>query len=170
MGVTFYEPAPTPGDEVAREQAVLTSGALAARDDPGLQMLLDDCRRTLATGMAAVTILYQEWQYLIATSGVTSRTYSRRTSLCGHAIMTPHQLFCIADSLADPRFAANPLRIDGQQVRFYAGAPLVDGGMPLGALCVLDRAPRDDFGAYERMRLRQFGDAAMARLAALRPR
>ncbi|KQN90518.1 hypothetical protein ASE95_13695 [Sphingomonas sp. Leaf231] len=169
MGITVFAPAPTPVDEAARERAVIGSGALDARHDPALGDLVEQARLTFGTGMAAVSVLSRDWQYLIAVAGVTSRTYSRRMSLCGHAIMTPRSVFCVEDARADPRFADNPMLIDGGQVRFYAGAPLVDADtMPLGTFCVFDRAPRADFGPYEQMRLQQLADAVMTRLATLR--
>ena len=169
MGITVYAPAPTPNDEAARERAVISSGALEARDDVVLVDLVEQARQKLGTGMAAVSILSQDWAYLIAVSGVTSRTYSRRMSLCGHTIITPRDVFCVEDARADPRFADNPLLIDGGQVRFYAGAPLVDAGhMPIGAFCVFDRTPRADFGAYEQMHLKQMADAVIARLTVRR--
>jgi len=166
MGITVYAPAPTPSDEAARERAVIESGALDARDDPELIGLVEQARQRFGTGMAAVSILSRDWQYLIAAAGVTSRTYSRRMSLCGHAIITPRAVFCVEDARADPRFADNPTLIDGGQVRFYAGAALVDPDQfPIGTFCVFDRIPRDDFGAYEQMHLKQLADAAVARLA-----
>lgn len=169
MGVTIYAPAPTPNDEAARERAVIASGALDAHDDVVLVELVEQARLKLGTGVAAVSILSRDWQYLIAASGVTSRTYSRRMSLCGHAIITPRAVFCVEDARADPRFADNPVLIDGGQVRFYAGAPLVDAEQfPIGTFCVFDRTPRGDFGAYEQMYLRQMADAVIARLTVRR--
>ncbi|VXC71176.1 GAF domain-containing protein [Sphingomonas sp. 8AM] len=169
MGITVYAPAPTPDDEGARERAVMASGALDARDDPALLELVEQARQRFGTGMAAVSILSRDWQYLIAAAGVTSRTYSRRMSLCGHAIITPRAVFCVDDARADPRFADNPVLIDGGQVRFYAGAPLIDAGhMPIGTFCVFDRMPRGDFSAHEQTHLRQFAEAAITRLAVRR--
>lgn len=169
MGITVYAPAPTPNDEVGREQAVLASGALQVRNDPVLQDLVTQARERFGTGVAAVSILSRDWQYLIAASGTSSRTYSRRMSLCGHAIITPRAVFCVEDARADARFADNPVLIDGAQARFYAGAPLVDAEQfALGTFCLFDRHPRATFGAYEQMHLKQLADGAMARFVALR--
>lgn len=169
MGITVYSPAPTPGDEAAREEAVLASRALHVRNDPVLQALVEQARERFGTAVAAVSILSREWQYLIAASGVSSRTYSRRMSLCGHAIITPDAVFCVEDARSDPRFADNPVLIDGGQARFYAGAPLVDAErFPLGTFCVFDRQPREHFAADEQRHLRRLSEEAVVRIAALR--
>src|ERR1700722_3199495 len=66
----------------------------------------------------------------------------RDISFCGHAL---HQrdLFIVRDATQDERFADNPMVTGEPGVRFYAGAPLVNGDdAPLGTLCVIDRVPR----------------------------
>lgn len=170
MGITVYEPAPTPVDENLRELAVVASGALTVRNDAALQSLVEEARQRLGTGMAAVSIVYKDWQYLIAASGATPGAYSRRASLCGHAIMDGGDIFYVADARADNRFADNPMLIDNAQLRFYAAAPLLgEEDMPLGTLCVFDREPRDALAPYDRMQLEKLAGAVMARLAELRP-
>jgi GAF domain-containing protein len=48
----------------------------------------------------------------------------------------------VPDAAADPRFAANPWVLDGS-TRFYIGVPIQIDGCGLGALCVVDRKPRE---------------------------
>jgi GAF domain-containing protein len=49
----------------------------------------------------------------------------------------------VPDAQSDPRFASHPLVTGPPFLRFYAGVPLrIDGGAPLGTLCVIDRDPR----------------------------
>lgn len=146
LGLTIFEPAPIPPHETEREQAVIASGALDARDDPILLEIVEEARRVFGTAMAAVSIVHRDWQYLIATAGLAGGPYSRRTSFCGHALMIDERVLLVPDAAADSRFAGNPSVAEDGVLRFYAGAPLLDeGGWPLGTICVFDPSPRDDF-------------------------
>ncbi|MEH1817725.1 MAG: PAS domain S-box protein [Nostoc sp.] len=53
------------------------------------------------------------------------------------------EVLIIPDTLADERFATNPLVTSAEfAVRFYAGAPLLaSGGEAIGTLCIVDRVP-----------------------------
>ncbi|SEM78439.1 GAF domain-containing protein [Sphingomonas gellani] len=144
MGLTLYDPAPTPDDEPSRARAVELSGALGVRDDAVLQALVEKARNSCDTQMAAVSILHNDWQFLIATSGLPGGAYSRRTSFCGHILNEGGGVFCVPDALDDERFAGNPVVEQDGGIRFYAGAPIRDQDQRiLGALCVFDSHPRE---------------------------
>jgi diguanylate cyclase (GGDEF)-like protein len=93
--------------------------------------------------MSAVTLIDAERQWFKARVGLDVEETSRDVSFCGHVVMTPKELLVVEDAREDPRFFDNPLVLGGPKIRFYAGAPLVDGeGLAMGSLCVMDQKPR----------------------------
>lgn len=157
MSITTFDVARLAPNEAMREVAVLESGALDALGDPVLQSLTEQARCELGTAMAAISILYQDWQYLVAAIGVPVGISSRRTSLCGHVILQPDRVLSVLDTYGDTRFMNNPA-VANAGARFYAGVSLMGaGGLPLGALCVFDPQPRTAFGLAEEARLREMG-------------
>ena len=163
MGITLYEPAPSLANERERERAVEASGALTIRNDPHLQAIVEDLRRTFHAAQAAVSIVHSDWQYLIAASGLPDGPYGRRTSFCGHALERPYEVFCVPDAESDERFAGNPVVVDGSGLRFYAAAALVGaGGLPLGTVCVADPRPRPRLDQDAACRLTTAAEEVMA--------
>ena len=74
-----------------------------------------------------------------ATAGTDAIERALDTSVCTHVVRTEATLV-VEDATSDARF---PDPSDASAPRFYAGAPLVSpDGHVLGALCVLDPAPR----------------------------
>lgn len=54
------------------------------------------------------------------------------------------ELLMVSDAAADERFSGKPLVAGGEAIRFFAGAPLVTAeGEVVGALCVMNREPRE---------------------------
>lgn len=136
MSVDIYELAPPYPAEAERERAVQASGALNAADDPELIAIVEEARRTFRTSMAAISIVYRDWQYLIAAAGLPGGPYSRHTSFCGHVIAGRDRMVCVSDTHHDARFAANPSVVGGLLVRSYAGAKLLGLGRCHSAFCV----------------------------------
>jgi len=92
--------------------------------------------------MAAVSLVAQDRQWFKSELGLGMSETPLNDSICRFALLEDDQLV-VPDTLADSRFNGNSLinAVDG--VRFYAGAVLRNrDGIPLGALCVLDRKPR----------------------------
>jgi GAF domain-containing protein len=137
---------------------------------PGLPERLDAVAATsahrLGTPVALVSVVLDSSQFILGSYGLApwaaeARGVPAEWALCSHTVLLgePYQVF---DGAADPRHHDNPLlSITG--VRSYAGVPLRDdGGVVLGAHCVLDGAPRTytdddvaalDAGAGEVMRI-----------------
>ena len=69
------------------------------------------------------------------------------------------ELLVVTDATLDPRFARSPLVLQGQGVRFYAGAPLRVDGHVVGTLCLSAPVPRT-LGSLERVVLIDLAHAA----------
>ncbi len=93
--------------------------------------------------IALVSLVDADRQWFKSSVGLAVCETSRDSSFCAHAINEPESIFIIEDTLADQRFARNPLVVGEPYIRFYAGVPLrlVDGST-LGSLCVIDQTPR----------------------------
>ena len=84
----------------------------------------------------------------------------RGLSLCGHVVARQRSLV-VLDIARDARFAGNPA-LREQGLRFYAGVPLRDAaGHALGALCLMDTAPRA-FDEREKRLLQAMANDLMA--------
>ena len=96
-----------------------------------------------ATGRptALITFLAPEGQWVGSRFGWDQPFHPLSESFCIHTLLDD-QFVEIPDASGDPRFAGNPLVTGQARVRFYAGYPLQLGGHVLGALCLLDQAPR----------------------------
>lgn len=168
MSISYYSPPARPADESAREAAVRRSGSIGLPNHPILRAILDQVCRQFHASTGAVTIVYEDWQYVIAGHGIDIGPYSRRTSFCGHAILEPTEVFCIADASHDPRFAGNPLSEAEGGIQFYAGAPILYDGQPIGVLCVTDETPRPALTEDERRHLDRCARAVGAAISEAR--
>ena len=107
----------------------------------------DDLTRLAAlicsTPISLISLVDEDRQWFKSKTGVEVCQTPREDAFCAHAIMSP-ELLLVPDASQDPRFATNPLVLGELHVRFYAGAPLTaPNGHHLGALCVIDRVPRE---------------------------
>jgi len=135
-------PAPLPLDETQR---LATLRKYLVLDTPPEQAL-DDLTRLAAAiceaPIALISLVDEDRQWFKAKFGLEISETPRADSFCAHALLQ-QDLFMAPDAAADARFADNPMVVGEPGIRFYAGMPLITPeGAVLGALCVLDRAPR----------------------------
>jgi len=156
--------AATPVPEMLRQAAVFASGVLAIGRNDRLRAIVGQAAALLGTPMAAMSIVDGDRQWMPVAIGLPEET-PRALSFCAYAILTPDETFCVPDACEDARFAANLLVTHEPGIRFYAGAPIVDAdGLPLGAICAIDRHPRAPLSAAERTALQRLAGQAMAEI------
>jgi len=132
----------SPIDETTRLAILDSYGIL----DTPAERAFDDVVRLISqlldAPMAAVSLVARDRQWFKSELGLGMKETPLGDSICRVAMLEGEPLV-VPDTRADPRFDCNSLvnAVDG--VRFYAGAVLRNrDGVPLGALCVLDRKPR----------------------------
>ena len=134
--------------KVAHDPARLaTLNNYAILDTPS-EVGFDDIVRLAARACdaptALVSMVTDDRQWFKARSGFAELETDLATSVCAHTI-AGEDLLVIADLTLDPRTTGNRLVTSAPYARFYAGAPLrVADGKVLGALCVIDLAPRPE--------------------------
>jgi len=94
------------------------------------------------TPIALITFIDADRQWVKSSVGIDLKQVPRADAFCNHAI-TSNNILEIEDVLEHDAFRHNPFVVNDPQIRFYAGAPLIDpNGFKLGALCVLDMVRR----------------------------
>ncbi len=135
-------PQAAPQSEAERLKALWAYDIL----DTGPEAAFDRIARLAAaltgTPIALVTLVDERRVWFKAALGLDVREVPREQSFCNQAIVGD-QALVIEDTRADPRFADTPAVLGPPHVRFYAGTPLRSrSGHTVGALCVIDREPR----------------------------
>lgn len=155
--------------EDERAQILGTYGYDALEDDAELTAIARFAAGLCGAPVAFVTLVERDAQRFLAREGSEIRSTPRSVSFCAHAMLEGAELV-VPDATMDARFADNELVTGSEQVRFYAGAPLISPeGAALGALCVIGREPRPEgLSELQRDGLRVLARAVMRRLEARR--
>ncbi len=137
------KPYPIPADEDERLARLAEYQVVGTPTEGGYDHIIELAADLFDTPIALMSLVEKERQWLKARVGLAVEETSRDVSFCAHAIMG-EEVFVVPDALHDARFSQNPLVTGAPNIRFYAGAPLVErSGHKLGAVCVIDSKPRD---------------------------
>ncbi|MBL8260811.1 MAG: sensor domain-containing diguanylate cyclase [Xanthomonadaceae bacterium] len=130
-----------PSTEDARLAALRSYAILDTAPEDAFDDLVRIASAICGVPMASVSLIDQDRQWFKARLGIEGDESDRDSAFCAHAILSP-EVMVVPDALQDVRFHDNPLVQGNPNIRFYAGAPLVDAdGHALGTLCVLDNRP-----------------------------
>jgi diguanylate cyclase (GGDEF)-like protein/PAS domain S-box-containing protein len=111
--------------------------------EPALDDLVALAANLCGTPFALLSLIDANRIWYKARFGVERESSPREGAFCEETIKTG-DLMVVNDVHADPRFSRRKDVPGTLDVRFYAGVPLLTAdGVGLGALCVLDRVPRE---------------------------
>ena len=148
-----HSAAAVPENERERLDALRSYRVLDTVPEERFDRLTRLAARLFGKEIALVSLVDETRQWFKSRHGLAATETPREIAFCAHAILTPDVLV-VEDAGADPRFAGNPLVCNSPNIRFYAGAPLIDrDGLALGTLCIVDSKPVEHFGADDRAQL-----------------
>jgi diguanylate cyclase (GGDEF)-like protein/PAS domain S-box-containing protein len=135
---------PIPSGDDARVAALLSYSILDTQPDPAYDAFATMAAAICETPIALVSLVDAARNWHKASVGFPGASeIPRELSMCTHAVASGEMLE-VKDTLLDARFCENPIVLGEPNIRFYAGAPLIDrDGHALGAICAIDRRPRE---------------------------
>lgn len=135
-------PPPIPPDEAQRLAALHALHILDTPPEERFDRITRLAQRLFDVPIALISLVDASRQWVKSRAGLDVEQIPREMSFCAHAILGRGP-FVVRDARVDPRFSDNPLVTGEPAIRFYAGWPLADpAGHTLGALCLIDRRPR----------------------------
>ncbi|MBM9475574.1 EAL domain-containing protein [Nakamurella flavida] len=131
-----------PADERDRLDSLVSYGVLDTPRETTYDALTALAARLSDSPMAAVTLIDDDRQWFKSTYGLDIEESPRRTSFCSDVVAGGRTL-AVSDVSTTDRYRWNPFVTGAPDIRAYLGVPLIGrDGLPLGALCVLDRRTR----------------------------
>ena len=113
--------------------------------------------------IALISLIDEDRQWFKSKVGVDAAETPRADAFCHYTILDD-KILEVNDALESDLFKDNVLVTGAPNIRFYAGAPLIDpNGHRLGSLCVIDRVPRK-LTDEQKDALRTLADEVMSHL------
>ncbi|MFB6345613.1 MAG: GAF domain-containing protein [bacterium] len=134
---------PLPENEQDRLNALYDYQLIQSLPDDEFTDLTSIAERELGVSVAAVTLVDDKQQYLKSIVGANCTVTPREKSYCTYTILDDDALV-VEDTWEDDRFGKDYLYVEGQEVRSYAGYPLVtENGHRFGSFCVFSFEPQE---------------------------
>jgi EAL domain-containing protein (putative c-di-GMP-specific phosphodiesterase class I)/GGDEF domain-containing protein len=134
---------PLPDHEKLRLEELYSMDVLDVSSDERFNRYTELVTSVLSAPIAAIVLMHEDRLIFKALHGRDLRqAIDREVSFAAHA-MQQGEMLVVEDALKDARFAEHPLVKGKPGVRAYAGSVIRGSrGQPLGAICVMDTAPR----------------------------
>ena len=157
--------AASPCAELARLRTLHSYGLAGTPPEAGFDHFASIAADLLGSPISLVSLVGEDQVTVKGRSGLDVESVPRDVAFCSHTIGAG-SVVSVPDLERDPRFAGNPLVVNGPRFRFYAGAPLVSpvGGHRMGALCVLGYEPRPPLAEREARVLAGLASLVMDRM------
>jgi diguanylate cyclase (GGDEF)-like protein len=134
---------PIPANEISRLQAVYAYDILDTLPEVDFDTITRIASMALKVPAAVIGLMDSDRLWFKSQLGLGVTELDRQIAFCAHAIMAPNELLVVENMLEDKRFQNNPLVTQAPNLRFYAGAPLINlQGYALGTIAVADTVPR----------------------------
>ncbi len=132
-----------PADEARRLQSLVSLYLLDTQPEERFDRITRLACKVFHVPIALISLIDAERQWFKSRQGILLQQAPRAESLCAHTILGDG-IMMVPDTLADSRFADNPLVTGNPHVRFYAGHPIHSpDGARVGSLSIIDRRPRE---------------------------
>ena len=152
-----------PANEEGRIAALQKYAILDSEPEQGFDDLTLLASYICRTPIALISLIDESRQWFKSRVGVTVSETPRDIAFCSTAILSS-EVMIVPDTLKDERFRNHPMVVSEPNIRFYAGAPLInEEGFALGTLCVVDRTPRD-FSPEQKEALKALSRLVLAQL------
>jgi len=133
---------------------------LDTAQDENFDRITELCRDLFGVEISTISLIDEHRQWFKSHVGLDPCETDREAAFCNHTILQD-EIFEVCDAQLEPVFSANPLVTGPPFIRYYAGAPLMLEGVRLGALCLIDPAPRSPLDELQRRTLARLADVVV---------
>lgn len=140
---------PKADDDGARVEYLRSLAILDTAPDENLDRIVRLCRSIFGLPISTISLVDEDRQWFKAFEGLDACETDREAAFCNYTILGV-DVFEVCDTHLDPVFRENALVTGPPHLRYYAGSPIALDGVRIGALCLMDVAPREPLSATQR--------------------